>query len=266
MNSQFFDLLEEHDFGLQHVNADELVNLPENPDVFTASADYAARFSGAAGEYMLRVQERIVASMLSSLDAATVLDVGGGHGQLINLYEQMGMSIYLHGSSPVCFKRIPRRQLNGASCIVSPVCSIPLPDKSIDVVVSVRLLSHVDNWDFFIGEMCRIAKKAVVVDYPSARSLNILTPLLFDVKKKIEKNTRSYLRFNREDLQACFRKHGFNRFSQQAQFILPMVVHRMGKSNVFLRSAEIVSKGTGLTALFGSPIIMKATREVSNLS
>jgi ubiquinone/menaquinone biosynthesis C-methylase UbiE len=262
MTSQLVGLLEKHDLGLQNVNAYDLVNLPENPDVFTASAEYAARFSGTAGDYMLRVQEKIVRSMLCFLEASTILDVGGGHGQLINLYEQMGMSIYLHGSSPVCFKRIPRRQLNGVSCIVSPVCSIPLPDKSVDVVVSVRLLSHMDNWDCFIKEMCRISKKAVVVDYPSARSLNILTPLLFDVKKKIEKNTRRYLSFNREELQACFRKHGFTIFSQQAQFFLPMVVHRMGKSNVFLRSAEIVSKMTGLTSLFGSPIIFKAAREV----
>ena len=58
----------------------------EQPDVETSSDGYAARFAGPAGRYMLGVQEAAVRSMLADLPpGASVLDVGGGHGQLLAL-------------------------------------------------------------------------------------------------------------------------------------------------------------------------------------
>ena len=91
----------------------------ECADVFTASAEYAARFQGAVGDYMLLVQEKAVAEMFRPYNASTVLDVGGGHGQLINLYRRNNMSITLHGSSSVCFDRLSQKQLEMVKCIIS---------------------------------------------------------------------------------------------------------------------------------------------------
>lgn len=232
----------------------------EYADVFTSSAEYAGRFSGSSGNYMLLVQERAIASMLFPYKAMSVLDVGGGHGQLIGLYKRLGMNIMLHGSSPVCFERLGDLQSENIRRVVSSPSEIPLKDKSIDVVVSVRLLSHMDHWDDFLGELCRVARKAVIVDYPSTRSLNIFTPLLFDMKKNIEKNTRSYLSFSSRELRLSFQKYGYKKFSEQALFFLPMVVHRIGGGNTILRNAEAVFKLSRLTSFLGSPIILKAEK------
>jgi hypothetical protein len=55
---------------------------PETADIHTSSDEYALRFSGPAGEWMLAVQERIALRMVRRFPDATILDVGGGHGQL----------------------------------------------------------------------------------------------------------------------------------------------------------------------------------------
>ena len=52
------------------------------PDVETASDDYAARFAGPVGAWMLQVQERAVLELIAPWPGASVLDVGGGHAQL----------------------------------------------------------------------------------------------------------------------------------------------------------------------------------------
>jgi len=240
-----------HGFQMQN-------DMDEYADVFTSSDEYASRFSGPAGQYLLSVQEKMVEDLLCPYSSASLLDIGGGHGQLLNLYERLGMDVILHGSSPVCFNRLSKTQHEKIKYIVSPPHAISLPDKSIDVVVSVRLLSHTDQWIQLIREMCRVARKAVIVDYPSTKSLNAFTPLLFNMKKRLEKNTRTYLSFNRKDLHGYFRECGFTEFSERAQFFLPMVVHRMGRGNIALKAAESFFRLTGLTNLLGSPIILRA--------
>ena len=37
-------------------------------------------------------------------DTASILDVGGGHGQLIELYDAIGCPVTIHGSDESCFQ------------------------------------------------------------------------------------------------------------------------------------------------------------------
>ena len=55
----------------------------ETPDIETSSAAYASRFAGSAGRYLLSVQSRAVVQAIADLPPGTALDVGGGHGQLV---------------------------------------------------------------------------------------------------------------------------------------------------------------------------------------
>ena len=54
----------------------------ETADIETSSDGYAARFAGPVGEWMLEIQETITVALLPKTPSATILDVGGGHGQL----------------------------------------------------------------------------------------------------------------------------------------------------------------------------------------
>lgn len=54
---------------------------PETADIETSSDDYASRFAGATGAWMLDVQRDATIRLMGD-DTDSILDVGGGHGQL----------------------------------------------------------------------------------------------------------------------------------------------------------------------------------------
>ncbi len=233
----------------------------ETPDIETSSAAYASRFSGAAGRYLLEVQSRAVIRAVQGLQPGTALDVGGGHGQLVSPLSKSGWQVTVQGTDPVCERNL--RELHGqrdCAYLNSPLFALPLPDHSVDLVIAVRLLSHVPEWPRLVAEMCRVARHAVVLDYPCKSGLNALTPWLFGLKKSLEGNTRTYTSFTRDQLIAEFAKHGFTFGQEVKQFFMPMVVHRVGKAAAPLRWAESLFRMLGLTALAGSPAILRMNR------
>jgi ubiquinone/menaquinone biosynthesis C-methylase UbiE len=229
------------------------------PDIETSSADYAARFAGPAGAYLLKVQDDSLSALISGYAHGSVIDVGGGHGQLLGLYMKYGMDVTVHGSDPQCFERLGH-DAGSFQRVVSDICALPFEDGSHDVVVAVRLITHVDDWPAVLAEMCRVARSAVIIDYPSKRSLNALTPLLFNLKRGIEKNTRTYTLFSHKELKTVLHAHGFSEIAEYKQFFLPMVIHRIFKGGSLPRILESVCRAIGLTRLLGSPVMLRAER------
>jgi len=231
------------------------------PDVETSSANYASRFAGSSGRYLLDVQADAIRKVLKGLPPGTALDVGGGHGQLVDLLQEAGWKTTVHGTDGECERNL--RELHAkrdVPFLKGDLFSLPVADRSFDLVIAVRLISHVDAWQRLVAEMCRVARKSVVIDYPSTSGFNALTPLLFRMKRSMEGNTRTYTSFSRAELRTEFRRHGFTRSTERKQFFMPMVVHRMGRGNALLRGAEAIFRGVGLTALAGSPVILRVDR------
>lgn len=234
---------------------------PETPDVETSSAAYASRFAGSAGRYLLDMQTRTVTDSIADLTPGTALDVGGAHGQLVDPLRAKGWKVTVHGTDAACETNL--RLLHGkrdCDFLRGDLRSLPVADRSYDLVIAVRLISHVEAWPELLAEMCRVARKSVVIDYPCTSGVNALTPLLFGLKKSMEGNTRTYTSFSRPQLAAEFERHGFCYQRQIKQFFMPMVVHRVGKGAAPLRAAEGLFRLTGLTALAGSPAILRADR------
>ena len=235
---------------------------PETADIETSSEGYAQRFSGAAGQWMLTVQERIVLRWLSDKPETTVLDVGGGHAQLAIPMAREGHRVTVLGSSDECVERIRDEVASDKIKFeVGNLISIPREDASVDTVVSIRLLPHCDSWKKLIEEMCRVADKTVIVDYPTGRSLNCLSGMLFGAKKKMEGNTRPFTLFSHSEVSNEFKKHGFRLATRRPQFFLPMVVHRMLKCPRVSAFIERVARVLGLTYLFGSPVLARYEKE-----
>ncbi len=105
-----------------------------------------------------------------------------------------------------------------------------------------------------------MARLGVIVDFASTRSLNILTPVLFKWKMKVEGNTRPYAIFKEAELLEEFRAGGFGRSERHAQFFFPMAAHRALGSRPLSAALEGPFRWTGLTGLFGSPVILKLVR------
>ena len=238
-----------------------MAHFPETADIETSSDDYARRFDGKVGEWFLKVQEQATLEMLAPYPNATVLDVGGGHGQLTDGLVRSGCRLTVLGSSEECRARIqPYVEAGRADFKVGNILDMPYPDQAFDVVVSYRLLPHVTRWQEFLAELARVARKAIVLDYAEVRSINYAAPYLFRFKKQLEGNTREYTCFRQGDLLRVFNAVGFRPAARFPQFFVPMVLHRKLKQSGLSKAAEKVFRLTGLTALFGSPVILKVVR------
>ncbi len=237
------------------------VPFPETADIETSSDDYASRFAGVVGEWMLYVQETIVLNLLKRSNAVTVLDVGGGHGQLaIPLCRDKYKATVL-GSSMACRSRIAELVHSG-QCLfqVGNVIDLPFQDQSFDSVICFRLLSHCGRWPQLIRELCRVARHSVILDYPASQSFNKIAPCLFRVKKKLEGNTRTWTLFRHDEVNREFMKHGFVLNSRNGQFFLPMVLHRAMKCRTLSSALEGMCRCLGLSKRWGSPVIIEMVR------
>ena len=234
-----------------------------NADIETASDGYAARFSGSIGKWMLKKQSDIVLELLSSHPDTKILDVGGGHAQLARPLIEKGFSLTVHGSAEICSARIKDLiENNKCRFVCSSMFELPFSDSSTETLLCFRLITHCTDWQNLIAELCRVADQRIIIDYPTSKSLNtIISGRLFSFKKKLEGNTRTWRLFSRKELESVFNKHGFRCKTERKQFFLPMVLHRTLKCPKISALLENLCRITGLTKLWGSPVIMMLEKE-----
>jgi len=233
----------------------------EAADIETASDDYARRFGGKVGEWMLKVQERIVLEFLRQPGISTVLDVGGGHGQLANPLCREGFALTVVGSADSCRRNLAN-MIDSGMCKfqVADLLRLPFPAKSFDAVLCFRLVPHCERWQTLIAELCRVARYLAIIDYPTSQSVNFAAPRLFNLKKILEGNTRSFRLFNHKEIEDVFLAQKFSVEARTGQFFLPMVLHRKLKCRGISAWIEEKFRHYGLTQRWGSPVILKAIR------
>ncbi|WP_417913636.1 class I SAM-dependent methyltransferase [Candidatus Electronema sp. JM] len=231
----------------------------ETADIETASDDYASRFSGEVGAYFLQLQLDLLLELLPELKpGASVLDVGGGHAQLAVPLAQRGCKVTVTGSDASCRQRLAQRlPENAYSYQTCDMLRLPFAARSFDFVIAFRLVPHVDRWPQLLAELARVSAKAVVIDYPDLRSINILNSFFFRLKKKLEGNTRTFGLFSRVQIINEFSKNGMVNPQLRPEFFLPMVLHRKLGSAALSHLLENTCRACGLTHLFGSPIILR---------
>lgn len=239
----------------------EPASSPENADVETSSEGYARRFAGPVGAYFLDVQARATLELLAPWPGASVLDVGGGHGQTTGPLVEAGYDVTVHGSEAVCAERIrPFIDSGRARFEAGSLLALPFCDRSFDVVVSYRLLPHVTAWPSLVSEMARVARQVVLVDYPTRRSVNAVADALFSLKKGIEKNTRPFTVFRDREIASAFGEHGWTASARRPEFFFPMALHRGLRSARLSAMAEGAAGALGLVRLLGSPVLLRLER------
>jgi SAM-dependent methyltransferase len=233
----------------------------DEADADTATDDYARRFAGPVGEWFLETQRKIVLDLLAPWPKASVLDLGGGHAQVASSLVAAGHALTVAGSRETCRERLDRTLSPGSfAYCTADLLDLPFPDRSFDVALSLRFLSHVVRWQRLLQEMCRVARHAVVLDYADRYSFNLIAGPLFAAKRRMERNTRRYHVFDRGQLAREFARHGFARATARPEFFLPMVVHRGVGRVPFTRGVEGVCRALGVTRALGSPVILRVER------
>jgi SAM-dependent methyltransferase len=143
------------------------------------------------------------------------------------------------------------------------VVALPFPDRSFDVSLSFRLLTHCTRWPVLVRELCRVARHSVIVDYPTSQSLNAVAPSLFSAKQRLEGDTRRWTLFRHEDVTRAFADCGFRLHSRRGQFFLPMVLHRAMRCRLLSTTMEKAATACGLSARWGSPVIVRMDRQIA---
>ncbi len=234
--------------------------IPELADIETASDDYAQRFAGATGAWLLSVQSCAVSELIGEVPLQSVIDVGGGHAQLMGLLCERVPVVTVAGSGSTCAARLkPFIEQSRCKFVLGDLLHLPLDSQSFDLAISVRFISHCDDWRGFIAELCRVSKRSVIIDYPPKGSFNIFYRLLFGLKRRLEGNTRGFLVFDGAEVVAEFQKHGFRLDRRIGEFVWPMVVHRLIKSPRISACLEYLARALGLRR-FGSPVLAKFSR------
>lgn len=231
----------------------------ESPDIHSSSAEYAKRFSGEIGLWMLEVQKEALLDCLGYSNTASVLDVGGGHGQICRPLLEKGYNVTVNVSGESAVGEIGAHK--NLKLSYAELTQLPFPDQSFDVVTSFRILPHLENWQDLLAEMCRVSKYGVIFDYPTFRSLNILSSVLFPFKRAVEKNTRTFKIFHDNEITMVLNKYRFQTEKRIPQFLFPMALHRGLKKIAISKILEKLAKSSGITSIAGSPVVILATRK-----
>jgi SAM-dependent methyltransferase len=214
------------------------------------------------GAWFLKLQSEITHALLAEPPrSTTVLDVGGGHAQLTPMLLAAGYEVTVLGSGPGAKRQLEPFLARGeVRYEVGNLVALPFPDRSFDTALSFRLLPHCTAWPRLIAELCRVARHAVILDYPSRRSVNAVAERTFGLKKRLEGNTRPFTLFTPEEIERAFVANGFRVRRARAQFLWPMVLHRTLRSAAVARALEMPPRWLGLTDAWGSPVIVRAER------
>jgi SAM-dependent methyltransferase len=232
------------------------------PDFDSATDRYAQRFAGPVGAWFLDVQRRGVERLLADVPPGTpVLEVGGGHAQLVPHLVAMGLEPTVVASDEACAARLqPWLEAGRCRFRVGDLLALPFERGAFPVVISIRLLPHIDPWPRFVAELCRVAARSVVIDYPSRRSVNAWADRLFALKRRVEGDTRPFRVFRPEQIATAFAECGFRLAASVPQFVLPMAFHRLVGRLFISRSLETVAGAIGLRGWLGSPVLVRADR------
>lgn len=220
------------------------------PDVHTSSAIYAKRFSSPGGRYLLQVQTSTVRDMVRPWPGASVLDIGGGHGQISNPLAADGYKVTVLASNEAALARLKSE----SGDLINP----PFADKSFDVVTAIRLMAHLKEWPQLVEAACRIARNAVILDFAYPGGANRLAGAFFPAKKWLEGDTRRFTVIEPEAVREAFAGSGFRIERSVGQFVFPMAVHRALNTPAVSKTIEAAARAIPYAASIANPIIALA--------
>jgi ubiquinone/menaquinone biosynthesis C-methylase UbiE len=222
-----------------------------------------ARFSGPIGRLIADTQEQVIAGFLSPLAGSTVLDVGTGTGRAAIALAQRGALVTGVDASAEMLAVARRRAVESGATVTflqGDAHALHLPDRSFDSVVCLRVLMHTPDWRRSLGELCRVARRRVVLDYPARSSAAALQSISRRVAHAFGARVEAYRVFGARDIDGALAANGFRVAGAHKQFVLPIALHkRLGSAAATTRIERLLERA-GLRGAFGSPVTLVAER------
>ena len=232
-------------------------------DPATARTFDDKRFGGPIGELVAASQAVVLAEFAGPLAGRRVLDVGTGTGRAALLLARGGARVVgVDASEPML--AVARRRAEQERAQVEfragDAHALEFGDRAFDTVVSLRVLMHTPRWRTCVAELCRVADRLIVIDYPSSRSAARLESAARGALHRLGIRTEPYRVFSDRQIAAELERGGFAVRAVRRQFVLPIALHKAVGSPRVTRAVERALERLGLLKIFGSPVTIAAER------
>lgn len=232
-------------------------------DPAMAEAFDTMRFSGPIGRLVAESQEVVIARFLAPLPGRSVLDVGTGTGRAALALAARGADVTGVDASAEMLA-VAERRATAAGLRVAFVRGdahgLDFPDASFDAAICLRVLMHTPDWRRSLAELCRVARRHVVFDYPALSSAAALQAVTRHVAHALGARVEAYRVFSDRAVRAALSAAGFRVVEAHRQFVLPIALHKRFNSAAATGRVESAFARTGLTRVLGSPVTVVAER------
>ena len=222
------------------------------------------RFSGPIGELIAKSQARVLANMVGRIKDREMLDVGTGTGRAALILALGGAKVTAVDASDemlaIARQRAAEQMMTAIKFQRGDAHALDFADRSFDAVVCFRVLMHTPQWQRCVSELCRVAERLVIIDYPSATSVALFESLARRAMHAAGIKTEPYRVFTHRAIAEAFDRNGFRIRSVHRQFVLPIAFHKAIRSRRFTLWSENVLDHAGLLKPFGSPVTLVAER------
>ncbi len=221
------------------------MSTPEHYSISVYSAkDIAVRyernhFSDEIGQY---IHEKDISAIAHATPSRpeVVADIGTGTGRIASGLRQGDIGLHpriigIDTSSAMlsaAARKDPMIQLLRANAH-----TLPLPDRLADLTVCFRVLMHSPDPVRLIGELARISRGVVILDFPSTRSVAWLHSCLRRIRAHFRKDTQTFRTFTFEQVEEIFACSGFSVRAISGRFVLPVFFHRLLARFLGIKSA-----------------------------
>jgi ubiquinone/menaquinone biosynthesis C-methylase UbiE len=232
-------------------------------DPSVASQFDITHFGGPIGRLVAEKEEQVLLDFVGDLQKKTVLDVGTGTGRAALAMARKGAQVTGLDASPEMLKvartRLAAEQMD-ATFLPGDAHSLAFPDRSFDVVVSLRMLMHVMDWRRCLNEFCRVARQRVIFDYPPTWSAPAFQVGMRRAEKLAGRNVETYRVISTASVRSVLTANGFDVMELHRQFVLPIALHKSIGSVRFTVHTERALAAMGLLSLVGAPVTILAEK------
>ena len=134
------------------------------------------------------------------------------------------------------------------------------PEHAFDTVVCLRVLMHTPDWRQSLRELCRVARRFVIFDYPALSSAAAIQAVGRRAAFSLGVKTEPYRVFSDRAVRSALATAGFRVREIHRQFVLPIAFHKALGSAVVTTRLEGALAAVGLRKLLGSPVTVWAER------
>ena len=232
-------------------------------DPVTARTFDERRFGGPIGALVAGTQARVLANMVGRVKDRSILDVGTGTGRAALLLARGGARVTGVDASEQMLAIARQRAVEEGLHVTfqsGDAHDLAFADRAFDVALSLRVLMHTPDWQRCIGELCRVADRLVIVDYPSATSVALIESMTRRLLHAAGRATEPYRVFRHRTIVDAFDRCGFRIRSVHRQFVLPIALHKAMGSRRLTEATERLLDRAHLLNTFGSPVTLVAER------